>query len=93
MGDRVPHAYRVALELERFGGYGVDHDATFEWKPTPFIAEETLQRVDLDEDMLKDVEQIRLYLERRWLPAGEAYDLPCMDSGFCDDLNCSCPEK
>ena len=96
MGDRVPNGYRVVVELERHGGYGIDHNALFHGKTALDIADRTLRRTRLTEMEREEMEQIIDYLESRWLPAGEAYVFPCMDRNFCRDcgsLGCICPEN
>lgn len=98
MGDRVPHGYRVALELVRHGGHeGVDWDAETSDDQTALeIAEETLEREDLDDSAWRELEQICELLETRCLPPGESYVFPCMNPDFCrkcESLRCTCIEN
>lgn len=98
MGDRVPDAYRVALELVRHGGLqGVDWDAeTADGRTALEIADQALKRDDLDEDTRMELEQIHELLEWRELPPGESYVFPCMDPSFCwecESLQCTCIEN
>ena len=95
MGDRVSNSYRVVLELEKHGGFGIDFDATFDGKTALTIGQETLLRDDLDKNVRDEIVKIVSYLEDPdpRLPAGEQYVFPCMDPRFCDrchSLRCTC---
>ena len=98
MGNRVPNAYRVALELVRHGGrIGVDWDAvTAEGMTARQLARQACKRKDLDDCVRKALEGIRELLRKRRLPPGESYIFPCMDSNFCrrcGSLPCVCPKN
>ena len=98
MGDRVPNAYRVALELVRHGGRkGVDWNAvTDEGMTARQLAEQTWLRDDLAEEARRELELICELLRERQLPPGISYIFPCMDPRFCarcELLSCTCPEN
>ena len=98
MGDRVPNAYRVALELVRHGGRaGVDWDAvTAEGMTADRLAENASRHEDFGDDVHAELNRIRELLRARRLPLGESYIFPCMDPHFCEDcelLPCACPEN
>ena len=98
MGDRVPHGYRVALELVRNGGQrGIDWDAlTDNGMTARQLAKKAWQRDDLDGSMRAELAWIRGLLKKRCLPPGTSYVYPCMHPDFCHDcstLPCTCPEN
>ena len=70
MGDRVPNAYRVALELVRHGGRkGLDWDAvTDEGMTARQIAQQTWKRDDLADEVRRELELICELLRKRRLP-------------------------
>ena len=98
MGDRVPNAYRVALELVRHGGKtGVDWNAVTDEGMTALqLAEQTWKRDNLADEARRELELIRELLRKRRLPPGISYVFPCMDPRFCarcELLSCTCPEN
>ena len=98
MGDRVPNAYRVALELVKHGGRkGVDWNAaTDEGMTARQLAKQTWLRDDLADEARRELESIRELLRERRLPLGMSYVFPCMDPRFCaecESLSCTCPEN
>ena len=98
MGDRVPNAYDVALELVRHGGRaGIDWDAvTEEGAKAEQLVETALLRDDLGDGVRQELKCIRELLSTRRLPPGENYIFPCMNPGFCmvcELLPCVCPEN
>ena len=98
MGDRVPNAYHVMLELLRHGGRaGVDWNAVTEDGMTARqLAKLAWRREDLDDGIREELAWIRGLLRKQSLPPGESYVFPCMDPDFCYDccaLPCTCPEN
>ena len=98
MGDRVPNAYRVALELVRHGGRkGVHWKAVTDEGMTALqLAEQACRRDDLADEARRETELIRELLRERQLPPGISYVFPCMDPRFCtrcESLSCTCPEN
>ena len=98
MGDSVPNAYHVTLELLRHGGWaGVDWDAvTEEGMTARQLAKLAWKREDLDDGICEELARIRGLLRKRCLPPGESYVFPCMDPKFCHEcgtLPCTYPEN
>ena len=93
MGNRVPNAYQVTLELERYGRHGIDHAAVVAGKTARHLAEDTLRRSELHESTRFELERIKAYLISPHLPLGYEYIFPCMDPRYCHrcgSLKCSC---
>ena len=99
LGNRIPNAYLIALELVRHGGMrGVDWGARVPGLglTAQELIKQTLQRGDLDMGVRRDTEQVRSLIENERLPAGQNYMFACMDPNFCRNcglLRCICPEN
>lgn len=78
--------YRVALELARHGGWGVDwlallYDKTGGWTALQ-VAEGRLRSAWLSNEERDELRNVRDLLQGRRLPPGEEYLWPCMDPDF-----------
>ena len=79
----MPNGYRVALELVRHGGWGVDWNAcTAENKTASKIADERLEQEELSDAEREDANKLRDLLQAKRLPDGKEYLWPCMDPNF-----------
>lgn len=79
---RVPDGYRVALELVRHGGWGVDWDAKADDGQTALdMVWQRLQGA-LSVEVREEAGKVRELLRARRLPLGEEYLWPCMDLDF-----------
>ena len=91
---KVQNGYKVALEVVRHGGYGVDWDAgTPEGETALELTQQRLAREDINEDEWEEAERVVHLLTDRELPRGEYYIFPCMDPIYCwrcSSLECVC---
>lgn len=97
VGGRIPNAYKVALEVVRHGGYGIDWEARTPGGDTVLdLARERAARENSSAEERTGAEDIlRLVTERR-LPPGEKYVFPCMDPDYCWECStdlCNCREE
>lgn len=76
---QVRNAYNVAVEVMRYGGYGVDWEAQDATGETAVA----LARGWVDRGQSEEARKVLLLLENRRLPPGEHYVFPCMDPDYC----------
>ena len=75
--------HKVALELVRHGGWGVDWNARTSDDQTALeIVEQRLEQEELSDAGREEAKKIRDLLEAERLPEGEEYLWPCMDPDF-----------
>lgn len=80
---KVPNGHRVALELVRHGGWGVDWDAcTARGETALDIVRRRLEQDGLEDAIREEATNVRQLLRDRRLPPCEAYLWPCMDPDF-----------
>lgn len=84
----VPDGYRIALEVVRHGGYGVNWAAlTDDGRTAEELAEDTvrlLKQSDTSTDNARaEAAKILELIRSRCLPDGEAYIYPCMHPNYC----------
>lgn len=90
---RVPKGYLVALELVRYGGWGVNWDAlTGDGSNcTPLqIAETRIEQEHLSQEEREELEKVRDLLKAKRLPPGEEYLWPCMEPDFYSNAHEPC---
>ena len=84
----VPYGYLMALELVRYGGYGVDWGAlTVDGETAQELAQETLNGLDVKDDDWDEATKILCLLEDRCLPDDEDYIYPCMHAEYCEECS------
>lgn len=88
---RVQDGFKVALEVARHGGYGVDWDArTVDGLTALELMEKRMRQTSEPDD---EAERLWRLLWYRELPSGERYVYPCMDPNYCprcSSLDCTC---
>ena len=84
----VPDSYSVALELVRYGGYGVDWDAmTKEGLTAEQLVHRTLSSLALDDKRREEASNVLSLLQQRALPEGVDYIYPCIHPDYCRECS------